>query len=76
MSDFTPKINIRDTETIKCESCQATEFREVFILKKVSKLLTGTSEDTIVPIPMWACTHCGNILKESNPLEKIQDNDE
>lgn len=76
MSDFTPKINIRDTETIKCESCQATEFREVFVLKKVSKLLTGTSEDTIVPIPMWACTHCGNILKESNPLEKIQDNDE
>jgi len=76
METIKPKVNLRDCETIKCEKCDSSYFREVIYIKKVSKLLTGTSEDTIVPIPMWACTHCGNVLQESNPLDKIENNED
>ena len=53
MSDLTPKVNLRDSETIKCEKCESIYFREVIYIKKVSKLLTGSAEDTIVPFPIY-----------------------
>ena len=68
MSDLTPKVNLRDSETIKCEKCESIYFREVIYIKKVSKLLTGSAEDTIVPFPTYACRDCGHINDELNPF--------
>jgi DNA-directed RNA polymerase subunit RPC12/RpoP len=49
MSDeiIRPKINLKEQETIKCEKCESRFFKEVTMLKKVPKLLTGSPEDTI-----------------------------
>jgi uncharacterized Zn finger protein len=72
MSDLTPKVNLRDSETIKCEKCENIYFREVIFIKKVSKLLTGSSEDTIVPFPIYKCDECGHINKGFNPFEDTE----
>lgn len=72
MSDLTPKVNLRDSETIKCEKCESIYFREVIFIKKVSKLLTGSSEDTIVPFPIYKCDSCGHVNKGFNPFEEEQ----
>ena len=64
-----PKINLRDCPTIKCESCGSIYFREVIYLKKVSKIMTGDSEDTTVPFPIYKCDECGHINKGFNPFE-------
>jgi uncharacterized Zn finger protein len=64
-----PKINLRDCETIKCEKCEGIYFREVIYVKKVSKLLTGSPEDTTVPFPIYKCDECGHINKGFNPFE-------
>ena len=53
-----PKIDLRQQPTVACEECGHTYFREVVILKKVSKLLTGSSEDTLVPFPTYRCDSC------------------
>ena len=37
-----PKIDLRQQETVKCEKCESTYFKEITLLKKVSKLLTGS----------------------------------
>ena len=58
METIKPKVNLRDSETIKCEKCESTYFREVIYIKKVSKLLTGSAEDTIVPFPIYKCDSC------------------
>jgi uncharacterized Zn finger protein len=66
-----PKINLRDCPTIKCESCGSIYFREVIYLKKVSKLMTGDSEDTTVPFPIYKCDDCGHINQGFNPFEEL-----
>ena len=72
MSDLTPKVNLRDSETIKCEKCVSIYFREVIYIKKVSKLLTGSAEDTIVPFPIYKCDLCGHINKGFNPFNEAE----
>ena len=58
MSDeiIKPRIDLRQQETLKCEKCESLFFEEVTMIKKVSKLLTGSGEDTIVPFPTTAAT--------------------
>lgn len=59
-----PKIDLRSQETVKCENCECVYFKEVTMIKKVPKLLTGSPEDTIVPFPTYMCNDCGHINKE------------
>ena len=65
------KISLRDQPTLKCETCEGIIFREVVLIKKVSKLLTGSTEDTLVPFPTYVCDGCGYMNEEF----KIIDND-
>jgi uncharacterized Zn finger protein len=69
MDALKPKVNLRDSETISCEKCGSIYFREVIYIKKVSKLLTGSPEDTIVPFPIYKCDSCGHVNKGFNPFE-------
>ena len=59
-----PKINLREQPTILCEECGSKFFKEVSMLKKVPKLLTGSHEDTIVPFPTYMCNECGYVNKD------------
>jgi len=63
MSDdiIRPKIDLRAQTTIKCEKCESKFFKEVTMIKKVPKLLTGSHEDTIVPFPTYMCNECGHV---------------
>jgi len=56
-----PKIDIKKQPTVSCEKCGSTFFREVVLMKKVSKLLTGSNEDSIVPFPTYRCDDCDHI---------------
>jgi hypothetical protein len=59
-----PKINLKEQETILCKECKSKYFKEVTLLKKVPKLLTGSHEDTIVPFPTYMCSNCGFVNEE------------
>ena len=59
-----PKINLKDQPTVECEKCDSRFFKEVVLIKKVSKLLTGSSEDTIIPFPTYRCDDCGHVNKD------------
>ena len=66
------QINLKDQPTVKCENCESTFFEQVFQIKKVSKLMTGSSEDTIVPFDTWRCADCKHVNKE---FDLFQQND-
>lgn len=65
-----PKIDLRQQPTVECEGCKSIFFKEVVILKKVSKILTGGSEDTIVPFPTYSCSECGHINEDFKIFNK------
>jgi uncharacterized Zn finger protein len=64
------KIDLREQPTLMCEKCQSEYFEEVVMIKKVSKLYTGSSEDTIVPFPTYRCADCGHVNEEFKIFEK------
>ena len=65
-----PRIDHRQQETIKCEKCESKFFKEVTMLKKVPKLLTGSHEDTLVPFPTYMCNECGHVNADFDLFEK------
>lgn len=59
-----PKINLKEQPTVSCESCGSIFFKEVTLIKKVSKLITGSSDDTLVPFPTYMCEKCGYVNED------------
>jgi len=62
------KVDITQSTPIKSEDGNKV-FQEATILRKVSKFLTGTSEDGIIPIPVFIDIKTGKILLEMLPKE-------
>lgn len=58
------QVNIKDAQDVKCEECENIFFDKVTIIKKISKLLVGTSEDQLVPMETYRCSECGHINEE------------
>jgi len=59
-----PKIDLKKQPTVECEECKSKYFKEVILIKKVSKILTGSHEDTIIPFPTYMCNECGHVNVE------------
>jgi uncharacterized Zn finger protein len=59
-----PKIDLKQQQTVECEKCRSKYFKEVVLIKKVPKLLTGSGEDTLVPFPTYRCDDCGHVNTE------------
>jgi DNA-directed RNA polymerase subunit RPC12/RpoP len=64
-------INLNDARDMVCE-CGGKIFMPGVRFKKLSKIMTGNPQDTIIPIEMYLCTTCGVPLQELLPLE-LQD---
>jgi uncharacterized Zn finger protein len=64
MDNLTPNIDLKKQPTVTCEKCGSMYFKEVTLLKKVSKILLGTPNDTMVPFPTYRCDDCGHINKD------------
>jgi hypothetical protein len=61
-------IDLKSAETIYSSNGNCI-FTEGVILKKISKFVSGTSEDAIVPIPVFYDIESGAILTELLPKE-------
>lgn len=56
-----PKVRLEDTTAITCEKCSGEVFVEGMLLRKVSKILSATPQDAVIPIPTFACSNCGHV---------------
>lgn len=57
-----------------CPNCGCKVFREALVMKRISKLLTATPNDTLYPIPVYVCDKCGDIapsIKESEDFKRL-----
>ena len=72
MNEQGPQIpanfSLNDARDINCE-CGNGVFMPGYRFKKVSRLMTGSDKDAMIPIEMYLCTQCGKPLQELLPLE-------
>lgn len=62
------QIDITQATDLKCQ-CGGDTFVIGSRFKKVSKILTGTSDDVIIPIEVFLCGDCGETLEDLLPKE-------
>ena len=69
MSQEQIKLNISldKTQEITCDKCGHTVFQEGLMLRKASKFLTGTTQDALIPLPVFSCAKCGHVNTEFLP---------
>lgn len=60
-------VNIKDADDIKCEKCECEVFEEKIKIKKISKFMTGSEKDSIMPIPVIVCAKCNHINEMFKP---------
>jgi len=63
-------VSLKDTTPISCDECQHEVFIEGVILRKVSRFVTGTSQDAVMPIPVFTCSKCGHVNDHFMPKDK------
>jgi hypothetical protein len=68
------RVNLAEHgKPVKCEKCENETFQDVVYLFKISKLVTGSDQDTLVPMPSFKCTSCGHINEEFAPKRDKKD---
>jgi len=70
MSQEQLKMNVDIKQSTPIESAEGNQvFQEAVVLRKLSKFLAGTSEDAVIPIPVFIDVKTGKILIEMLPKE-------
>jgi len=62
-------ISLDKTTGITCDECGWNVFQEGVILRKASRFITGTAQDAMIPIPIFACSKCGHVNEEFLPIQ-------
>jgi len=64
-----PSIDISQTSEVVCLECGDNTFFPALRFRKVSRILTGTPEDAVVPVEVYVCSTCGRALRELLPKQ-------
>lgn len=67
------KVDFSKLQDLKC-SCGNAMFTQAFFLKRVPALLIGATVDDAVPIPVYQCTKCKNVLDLGKAMQKAAQN--
>jgi hypothetical protein len=60
-------IDLTKTQEVFCDKCGGVVFQEGLMLRKASKFLTGTTQDALIPLPVFSCASCGHVNQEFLP---------
>jgi ribosomal protein S27AE len=72
-----PQVDISTSKPMVCSECGYDVFIAGTKIRKISKLITGTPQDMIIPIDVFVCGNCGEVNQELLPdqirvLEKVE----
>ena len=63
-----PQIDLKNTSEVKTDSGSSI-FQQGVILRRVSRFVTGTDEDALLPIPVFFDPTTNKILTDSVPKD-------
>ena len=60
-----PQMNVDFNQTtgLECDKCKNEKFTQVFYIRKLSALLSPAGEESLIPVPTFACSECGHVNK-------------
>ena len=62
MENINMNINPDTLQDIGCENCEGQLFTPSFMIKKISALQSPTGEKMMIPMQVFRCDNCGDIL--------------
>jgi len=60
------KLNPDDLQDVVCEKCDGKYFTPSFAMKKVSALQSPTGQKMLIPMQLFSCNNCGEVLDPNN----------
>lgn len=67
--EMSMQVDISKSLPIICEKCENNIFIQGVLLRKISKFITFTQKDALMPIPIFSCSKCGHVNLEFIPIE-------
>ena len=67
------RVDLKDAETIKCNSCNNYLFITSFILKRLSAIVSPNGQEALIPVQVYSCGNCGKVAEgmlEGSGLEE------
>lgn len=64
-----PQVDLSTSKPMVCSECGYDVFIAGTKIRKISKLITGTAQDVILPIDVFLCGSCGEVNKELLPQQ-------
>jgi hypothetical protein len=64
-----PKIDISSSTPMVCSNCGYDVFISATKMRKLSRLVAGSSQDMVIPFDVLLCGECGEINQELLPTE-------
>ena len=61
------QVDLSSSTPLTCPNCGDDTFLPAIKMRKISKLLTGTPQDMILPIDVFLCANCGELNTELLP---------
>lgn len=55
------QADLQSAVNFSCEECKNETFRQTFVIKRISALVSPEGKETFVPIPLFTCDACGHI---------------
>jgi DNA-directed RNA polymerase subunit RPC12/RpoP len=59
-------VNLEHTTPYTCDKCGCEFFEEIVCIRKISKLLSGSLEDGLIPMKTYRCSDCKHINDDFN----------
>lgn len=60
-------VSLKDTTAIVCEECSHDVFTQKYLLRSLSRFVTGSPQDAMIPVPIFECSKCGHVNKDFLP---------
>lgn len=59
------EIDLSQTSGVICQNCSCPFFKQVLLVRKVSRFITGEAEDITMPLAVLVCDSCGVICSDA-----------
>ena len=60
-------LKLNDLDGVTCQKCDNPTFNQVFLLRKISAVLSPNGKGGFLPLPVFQCANCGYINEELMP---------
>ncbi len=67
-----PSIKFESTEPISCDECENEYFSPVFMIRKISALVSPNGQEGMMPVQLFQCNSCNHVNKKFLPTEEAE----